>query len=176
MKNSILIIAVLVVLFSAGVIFMNSQKESPQELETQRDDTPLVEENIQEPAEATQLTRKDAMSVVGDFIDNFIAAAPPESNEEALSKAVSLLSEGARTDMQEEPTSGDLAMLMGVQDIPDEGYVVGEVEYLENPATGIVDGIAEVEVTLNYSGGPASRVFVLSKVDNYWQIDTIKVL
>lgn len=132
---------------------------------------------MEEPKEeinVVPLDRSDPIVVVGNFIDSFVSASPPKANQYALESAVDLLSEGAKAGMDESPTSGNLAMLLGVQDVPDEGYEIGEVIYKENKASNIKDGLVEISVVLNYSGGDTERFFLLSKVDELWQIDGIR--
>lgn len=127
------------------------------------------------PLTETKIDRSKVTGVVESFMDSFINSAPPEPNQSSLKLAVSLLSEGAKAEMNEPPTSGDLARLIGVQDFPDQGYEIGEIVYQGNAASGIKDGLAETKVTLKYSGGNILRIFQLSKVEDLWQIDGVKL-
>lgn len=133
-----------------------------------------VDQEMAETADVleSQVDRSTPEDVVTAFMDNFIASAPPATDEESLQIALSLLSEGAKAEIRGNPMSGDLARIVGVQDTPTE-YKIGEVVYKDNPATGEENALAEVEVVLEYSGGGSPRLFLLSKTDNYWQIDGV---
>jgi len=133
-----------------------------------------VDQEMAETADVleSQVDRSTPEDVVTAFMDNFIASAPPATDEESLQIALSLLSEGAKAEIRGNPMSGDLARIVGVQDTPTE-YKIGEVVYKDNLATGEENALAEVEVVLEYSGGGSPRLFLLSKMDNYWQIDGV---
>jgi hypothetical protein len=168
--NKNLMITISVLIFAAIVGVFLFTRSGPQEttlVETGKEtggDTAIEDiHNFQNPEE-----------VVEAFLNIFILTAPPSVDEWLFEKALSLLSGGAKTGMEDEPTSGDLAMLVGVQDIPDNGYEIGNVVYKDNVAADIEDGLAEVSVTLKYSGGDAEKVFLLSKVEDSWQIDGVE--
>ena len=133
-----------------------------------------VDQEMAETADVleSQVDRSTPEDVVTAFMDNFIASAPPATDEESLQIALSLLSEGAKAEIRGNPMSGDLARIVGVQDTPTE-YKIGEVVYKDNLATGEENALAEVEVVLEYSGGGSPRLFLLSKMDDYWQIDGV---
>jgi hypothetical protein len=120
----------------------------------------------------SKIDRTTPENTIASFMKNFIASAPPVVDENSLRSALALLSEGAKAEVSEVPISGDLARIIGVQDIPD-GYTVGEIVYKDNLATGVENALAEAQVVLEYSGGDSPRLFLLSKVDNYWQIDGV---
>lgn len=165
MKNkSLLMTAGLIIILIAVVILVSSGSKTENVGETA---SPAPSENA---AEAETI---DAEETVRTFLDNFMLSAPPEGDKQALKEAVSLLSEGGKRNMKEEPTAGVLARFVGVQDLPDEGYEIAEVEYKDNPATGEEEGLAEVFVTLNYSGAKTEKVFQLSKVGDSWLIDAV---
>ena len=175
MKNKKIILATfLALVFVAGFYLLNTPKPSTISTDTTTERTNGDTQEPQLVIDKESLDRSDPASVVGDFLDSFASAGPPVSSQEALEKAAYLLSEGARAGVGEAPTSGDLAMLLGVQDIPDEGYEIGEVVYKDNEASGIKDGLAEINVVLKYSGGDTERLFLLSKIDDFWQIDGIR--
>lgn len=167
--NKNLMITISVLIFAAIVGVFLFTRSGPQE-------TTLVETGGEISDETTSEVEKlpDPESTVNSFLTNFILSVPPTTNTEAVEKASSLLSEGAKMGMEDEPTSGDLAMLVGVQDIPDNGYEIGNVVYKDNVAADIEDGLAEVSVTLKYSGGDVEKVFLLSKVEDSWQIDGVE--
>ena len=104
--------------------------------------------------------------VVAAFLGHVFASAPPDGPERPAVVAASLLTDEAREAIDESAVlSGQLALLLGIQDVPDQGYQVGDAA---------VDGDdATVEATLSYSGGPATRTFALVQTDDGWHIDAI---
>ncbi|MDD3531799.1 MAG: hypothetical protein PHR64_00035 [Candidatus Shapirobacteria bacterium] len=133
---------------------------------------------LQEPAEPVEPVGEETAigpeNTVEQFLSNFIASAPPESDELAYGAAVSLLSQGARTSaMTDEEGKIVLPLLVGVQDLPDMGYEVLAVEYQEDLLNDEEEVLAQVTVELRYSGGDVERVFMLSKVNGDWLIDDI---
>ncbi len=143
-----------------GVVYLTGKEEK---------DTFTPEPGVEEITPEENLVTENPEDVVETFIENFIKTAPPESDQEALDTAVSLLSEEAKVEVGEEPTSGDLAMFVGVQDIPDQGYQISDISFTND----IDEGYADVELTLKYSGGDAVRSFELSKINGNWLIDNI---
>jgi hypothetical protein len=165
MNKTVMKIVTIIILAGVGLFLLN--KNTTQNVQNNETDntqttvTPVNQVVIQSPEET-----------IDTFLANFISSAPPNSDQQAIKEAVSALSEGAKIDTTE-PTSGDLARFIGVQDVPDS-YEVGEATLGDNNASNVVDGLAEVKVTLKYSGGDTERVFLLSKVENNWQIDGVK--
>lgn len=159
-ENTLMIILFLVIFAASGVIYFTRNNQSQILVpETERQEITIEKDVGTENPE----------NVVELFLINFFKTAPPESDQQALDIAVSLLSEEAKMQVGDEPTSGDLARLVGVQDIPDQGYQISDISFTDN----IDEGYADVEVTLKYSGGDAIRNFELSKIDGSWLIDNI---
>ena len=167
-KNSPAIILVVVILTIVGFFFISQNSTEESSLT----DT-VTEESADNNVEITQ-TVSDPEEVVDVFLTNFILSAPPTADEEALQKAVSFLSEGAKMEIGEEETSGSLALFIGVQDIPDEGYEIRDITYSDNTASGVENSLTEVNVTLKYSGGNTEKTFTLSNVEDSWMIDKIE--
>lgn len=160
-------------LIAIGFYLLNTQKEVAKNLNSETDTVSGNYQKSQTENDTASLDRSDPATVVENFLNNFISASPPSFDKKALANAVILLSEGAKMGMADNPTAGNLAMLMGVQDVPDEEYEIGEVVYKDNKASGVENGLAEINVILNYSGGNTERLFLLSKIDNMWQIDRV---
>ena len=78
-------------------------------------------------------------------MEDFMNSVPPEADQEGWG----------------------LISMVGVEDIPDNGYKIGEIFYEDN------DAFAEVEVTLKYSEGDIVKIFYLSKTDDLWQVDYV---
>jgi hypothetical protein len=168
MKNTnILLIGLAIVLIITAFLVL-SQNE-PKDIVEKASPVPSV---ISEKDNTETTT--GAEDTVRTFMNNFLQAAPPEADERALDEAVLLLSEGAKMGMETEPTSGDLAIFVKIQNPPDQGYEIGEVIYKDNPATGEEKALAEVTVTLEYLEADLEKVFQLSKFEESWKIDAVE--
>ena len=165
-KNNLLFVGVLVLILVGGLVVVFTSNDRVEK-------APIDQPNEEEMVEEISPEDRQVAMTVRSFLDNFVRSAPPEPNPNSLSVAVSLLSEGAKKGMSAEPTSGDLAKLIGVQDVP-RGYEVDKINYKKNAASGVENGLAEVDVVLEYSGGDTERLFLLSKVEDSWQIDGIQ--
>ena len=115
----------------------------------------------------------DISSVINRFMEDFNHALPPKIEEEYIEEAVSLFSEGGKSKIPMVNGNYHLGQALGVQDKPDDGYKIVETILKDNPATGEKDSLAEVKVSLEYSGGDVLRLFKMSKIDGEWKIDGI---
>lgn len=113
---------------------------------------------------------------VGTLIEGLVASAPLNNDEESVNAAVGLFSEGEKSQIPVSSGEYRLAGYFGVQDVPDEGYEIINIEYMDNPASGEENAMAEVTVTLKYSGGNVQRVILLTKSGDSWLVDGIKEL
>lgn len=158
-------ITILLALFIIGVIFYFSARSfmvSDEVGDTKEEMQEIVEsEKMEEPA-----------VIVSLFMDSFIDSASSNGDEDAVSEAVALFSEGGMSEIPMVSGQYHLGQLMMVQDYPDEGYAIEEITY-QNPATGEARGRAEVTVRMDYSGGDVTKVFVLTKSEGGWQIDDV---
>ncbi len=102
------------------------------------------------------------------FFDDFIAIAPPAEDPDAEGRILEMLSERALDEIDVEMLSRDLALFVGVQDVPDQGVEFEKITIED-------DGSASMVVILNYSGGSAERHVLLVKEDNDWKVDSITV-
>jgi hypothetical protein len=101
------------------------------------------------------------------FVEAFLLSAPPKFDAVAEQSAQSLLSERVK--------GNQLPELLGVQDIPDQGFIIGDTIYREDPDTQDPQGIAIVPVELLYSGGSVERWVVMRKFQSAWQIEGVSV-
>lgn len=180
MKNNKLFISMAITgLIVIGGIYLvrprRQQNQTNQEALPQVTQTPGDINQQTDSEDKGQIERTNPQKVIEVFLDSFMEAAPPDINQESVNQAVSYLSEGAKMAMTEPYSAGDLARFLGAQDIPDQGYEIGETFFKDNPASGINDGLAEVNVTLKYSGGNVNRTFQLSMAEGLWQIDSVMV-
>lgn len=100
------------------------------------------------------------------FFNDFFAIAPPAEDDDASERLMGILSESASEGIDIETLSRDLALFVGVQDIPDEGFEVVDIALGE-------DGTANMVVQLNYSGGPAIRKVEMIKENDEWKVDSV---
>ncbi len=136
------------VLLVAGVIYLLNEREVVV------DDSNSSEELI-------------AREVGFDFWENFLMLAPPAEDAEAGERLLDLLSDRAREEVTRETLSRDMALFVGVQDVPDQGVEFEEVNMK-------ADGSAVLPVNLNYSGGVTKRYIQLVKEDGEWKVDGVQ--
>lgn len=104
--------------------------------------------------------------VVHAFVAHFIASGPPAPTPHPAIRASELLTEAVREALPDDvPLASALAVLVGVQDVPDMGFDVATAT--------VVGGQATVVVTLHYSGGDATRTFTLALEDGAWRIEAV---
>jgi hypothetical protein len=153
------IIFLLIALGFALVLYQNNQTAI------------IPAETIPPPTQSAAPTpsHEQAEAVGYGFILDFIAAAPPNTNQEAQQNAYQALSTNAQTRVSSQAISRDLAAFMGVQDVPDQGASVEDLQIIsENQATLIVG--------LNFSGGRVLRAVDLIVEDSQWKVDSIRPL
>lgn len=100
------------------------------------------------------------------FIQDFVEIAPPESNPEAEERVYAALSERAKTEVSRERLSRDMAVFVGVQDVPDQGVSVEDLQVVDDENVVVVLG-------LNFSGGRVLREVHLVVEENEWRVDDI---
>lgn len=109
----------------------------------------------------------EAAEIVGfTFINDFVALAPPSSDPGAAERAYAALSSAAQQQVAPQTISRDMAMFVGVQDVPDMGVSVENLIMEE-------DGSATLVVGLNFSGGPTWRRVSLVPEGGVWKVDSI---
>lgn len=87
--------------------------------------------------------------------------------------AAAHMSDGAKAQIENPDGSYDLARFIGVQDVPDQGYTIQEVTFSENPANGDPQGLAAVNVALQYTGNTSNKTFILTRDGDTWLIDAV---
>ena len=111
-------------------------------------------------------TAEEAEEVGFNFMLDFVKIAPPESDLEAQERAYNTLSSNAKENINEDSIVIDLAMFVGVQDVPDQGISVENLEVIDEENVILVLG-------LNYSGSRAFRALNLIVEDGEWKVDSI---
>lgn len=187
-KRSLITIAL--VLFTAAVVGgtvwyvmdQNAKNEkeatdkSIQALENTVNKLKEEAEKVESTATTENSTSETPISISRLFVQDWIDSAPPtgEVNGTKAKEAKSLLSEELQnrvTNSSPNSISGGIALLMGVQDIPDRGFTASE--------TSNNDTNAKIRITLNYSGGTINQSgtlpkdFTLIKSANKWVITNI---
>jgi hypothetical protein len=140
--------------------------------ETQTEDTLLPNQELAPPA-VDENSRTTADGAVHLFMDAFMASTPSESDNNTSHEAQIYISIETLQEVQTEDGQYRLPELVGVQDMPDLGYQMGEVTYESDPETGVEETVARVPVIFNYSDGPITKVFILSKAGEQWQITDV---
>lgn len=106
--------------------------------------------------------------VVSAFIESFIQSAPPAipgADEEAFD----LLAEGTQAMFSDDVSlAGQLAMFVGVQDIPDLGYEISSEEVMEEKKV-------QVETIWRYTGMEVERYFILVEEEGGWKILEVRL-
>ena len=118
-------------------------------------------ENGQSPSD-----KEMAEGVGKSFMEDFMAIAPPSEDLEAEVRILGKMSERALGEIDTETLSRDMALFVGVQDIPDQGVDFKEVN-MENDVSAVL------EVELKYSGSSAHRNIHLVKEGGEWKVDSI---
>ena len=146
-KHIWLTIVIILVLVGVSIFFEERPQLDPQE-------------------EADRQTKELVKEIAQDFLNNFIAFASPSEDPDASKKLLKVLSEDALLEIDEENLSRDFALFVGVQDVPDMGFEMGDVS-LE------IGNRAIVKTKLKYSGGSTLRNIHLLLEDEMWKVDSI---
>jgi hypothetical protein len=103
------------------------------------------------------------------FVQNFMKSAPPQPDSQATQDAYDALSVNAKTKVSSDSISRDLASFMGVQDIPNQGFSIEDLQF---------EGLEKAKyiVGLNYSGGRVLRSINLIQEDGIWKVDSVNSL
>lgn len=118
-----------------------------------------------EKLEPTTVTEEITLPVVR-YLELLPQSGPPQIDEQVVAEMVSLLSSQAQSSLLV-PHSRGLAMFAGVQDLPDQGSKINQVDQF-TPSQ------AEVSTVWNYSGAPVEKIFVLVLEADGWKIDQIR--
>ncbi len=119
-----------------------------------------------EPVSVETPTAEEAEEVGFSFMNDVILLAPPATNEEVADRVYSMLSARARESVDREMISRDMAFFVGIQDVPDEGVSIQDLQMNE-------DGTATLILGLNYSGGPVLRAVTMVAEDGEWKVDSV---
>ena len=159
MKQTILII---VILFIGALTFywLSTKDTSSEIIEDTRSETTISTELI------NNLTQENAELVAYGFIQDFIAVAPPEPDQPAIERIMKVLSKNASAQIRKETISSDLAGFIGVQDVPDQGASVEDLQSVSPTESYLVVG-------LNYSGGRVLRNVHVIAEDGQWKVDSV---
>lgn len=100
------------------------------------------------------------------FMQDFLLVAPPESDEEAIERMYAALSTTAKEEVSLETFVADIPLFIGVQDIPEQGVSVEDLQ-ITGPDT------AEFFTGLNYESGRVLRKLSLVMEDGEWKVDSV---
>ena len=109
---------------------------------------------------------EQAELVAFGFLQDFVKVAPPEQDSEAITRAYDALSSGAKSKVTIDNISSDLANFVGVQDVPDLGVSVEDLQILNENESILVAG-------LNYSGGRVLKGVYMIVEDGQWKVEAV---
>jgi hypothetical protein len=112
------------------------------------------------------LNHEDAEEVGLQFMQDVIAVAPPLTDEVAEARLYDALSSAGRAKVARATLVRDIALFVGIQDVPDQGVSVEDLEI-----TG--PGLATLTLGLNYSGGRVLRLVHLVIEDGAWKVSSV---
>ncbi len=101
------------------------------------------------------------------FMQDVVLVAPPNTDTEAERRLYDSLSRAAQEQVTYEMLLPDLARFVGIQDVPDQGVSVEDLE---------VEGLESALLTLglNYSGGRVLRVLHLVHEEGTWKVQEVR--
>lgn len=111
-------------------------------------------------------THEEAELAGFNFILDFIKIAPPQSNSEAEERIYQALSGRAKEHVSLQTLVNDLAAFIGVQDAPDQGTSVEDLQIHDQSSATLIIG-------LNYSGGKIVRHIHLVTENGEWKVDRV---
>lgn len=100
------------------------------------------------------------------FMQDFLLVAPPEADEEAIERMYAALSTAAKEEVSLDTFVRDIALFIGVQDIPELGVSVEDLQI-----TG--KDTAEFFTGLNYETGRVLRKLELVMEDGEWKVKSV---
>ncbi len=109
---------------------------------------------------------EQAELVAFGFLQDFVKVAPPEPDAEAMTRAYGALSTNAKARVSVDNLSSDLAGFVGVQDVPDMGVSVEDLQILSENESILIAG-------LNYSGGRILKGVYMIVEDGEWKVEGV---
>lgn len=113
-------------------------------------------------------SHEEAEITAFQFMQDVVAIAPPNLDEEAATRIYETLSSAARAEVSEETLSRDIAAFVKIQDVPDQGVSVEDLQIVSEREAYLVVG-------LNYSGGRVLRNIHVVIEDGAWKVDRISI-
>ena len=153
-------ILILLVLIGAIVIFVGVQWLQPTPAE------PVANSDDQlEP-----LPSHETAEMVGfAFMQDIIKAAPGTDDSAAADRVYAALSSGAQAEISEETVMNDIAFLVGIQDVPDQGVSVEDLQIHSDTEATLIVG-------LNYTDSRILRAIELVVEEGVWKVDGVTKL
>ena len=131
--------------------------------------TDAVENTVVETIEIEVPGEEEAELVGFQFLQDVIAAAPGSEDDDATQRVYSSLSRNARTVVSEDTVMADMAPFVGIQDVPDQGVSVEDLQVLSATEASLIVG-------LNYSSGRVLRSINMIVEDGEWKVDSVDSL
>ena len=128
-----------------------------------------VEEGEQDEVVETVPDEEAAEMTGFGFMQDVLAAAPGGDDAAAADRVYAALSERARSEVSEDEIMRDIALFIGIQDVPEHGVSVENLEMHSDTEATLIVG-------LNFSGGPAIRAIDMIIENGEWKVDAIRTL
>lgn len=113
-------------------------------------------------------SHEEAEITAFQFMQDIVAVAPPSTDTEVATRIYENLSSTARAEVNKETLSRDMATFAKIQDVPDQGVSVEDLQIVSEREAYLVVG-------LNYSGGRLLRNIHLVIEDGMWKVDRISI-
>lgn len=153
MNNRVIVWVIIVLVVIVGLWWMNSS-----------DQIDVADNPSSTPS--PEVLDEDAEIVGFQFINDVILMAPPAPDQEVLERIYNVLSTSAQERVSEETLSSDIASFVGIEDVPDQGASVEDLQIFEG-------GEAALRVGLNYSGGVVYKDINLVVEEGVWKVDSV---
>ena len=126
-------------------------------------DTTLDEQDVFLPGQ------EEAEMTAFGFMQDLLAAAPHDGDSEAEQRLYDVLSSEARGQVDRETLLRDIALFVGIQDIPEHGVSVENLEVESDTESTLIVG-------LNYTIGRVLRAIDMVVEDGEWKINEVRAL
>jgi hypothetical protein len=126
----------------------------------------LICENTITPPVVTPTDEEAELTGFNFILDSIAVAATTSSSTSTEDRVLGALSLNAQNSVSRETLSQDLAAFLGIQDVPDQGASVEDLQIIS-------DTEAQLFIGLNYSGGRTLRTVHLVVENDAWKVDSV---
>lgn len=109
---------------------------------------------------------EEAEVIAFNFVLDSLALAPPATDADALDRVLRALSEEAQGSVKRETASRDVALFLGIQDVPDQGVSVEDLQVVSPSEVYVV-------LSLQFGGSRVLRHVHLVIEHGTWKVDRV---